>query len=101
MLDLNEIEIGGEYATENNQHRVVLGCSKDCKIVYVSRGGNVQNGYNTCTESSLELFASVCERKLRQVPPKEFEKIFNKNKCDKVQQGSNCCLNKKGTKKEN
>lgn len=39
------IAIGYEYKAGNNQDRLVLGYSKDGRVVYASRGGNKKNLY--------------------------------------------------------
>ena len=67
-ISVSDIEKGWIYATQNNQHRLVLGWDEENKVVYSSRGGNAMNEFNTRTTCSPESFAEACSEKLRQVP---------------------------------
>lgn len=76
-ISTNEIEIGYEYQTPNNQDRVVLGYDKDGRVVYGSRGGNVKNPYTIREACTKERFADACSQKGRQITHDELDKIIN------------------------
>ncbi len=57
---INNIKIGYEYQTPNNQDRLVLGFDKSGRVVYASRGGNVRNEYNARYACKKERFAKAC-----------------------------------------
>jgi hypothetical protein len=89
-----EVVIGGKYRTENNQERVVVGCSSDCKVVYASRGGNVKNSFDHRVASSLSRFADACSEKMGQLSPDELQDVINECNAQNAIGGGDCCLQK-------
>lgn len=75
-IDKSAVQAGWLYKNANNQERVVLGCDSDCKVVYASRGGNVQNAFDHREVSSLERFAEACSERVRQLTQAELQSII-------------------------
>lgn len=65
-INVNDVERGWLFKTENNQERVVLGFNDENKVVYASRGGNVKNLFDHREASSIERFATSCSERLEQ-----------------------------------
>ena len=65
-INVNDVELGWLFKTSNNQERAVLGFDEDNKVVYASRGGNVNNLFDHREASSIERFASSCSERLEQ-----------------------------------
>lgn len=93
-INKSEVIIGGKYKTENNQERIVVGCSTDCKVVYASRGGNVKNEFDHREASSLDRFAEACSEKIDQLSPDELQEVIEKCNAQNAVGGGDCCLSK-------
>lgn len=92
-IEQSAVEAGWLYKTPNNQERVVLGCNSDCKVIYASRGGNVQNAFDHREASSLERFAEACSEKVRQLTADEMQKIVAScNASSVIVSGETCCF---------
>lgn len=65
-INVNDVERGWLFKTENNQERVVLGFNNENKVIYASRGGNVKNLFDHREASSIERFAESCSERLEQ-----------------------------------
>ncbi|WP_334078956.1 hypothetical protein [Microbulbifer sp. M83] len=91
-IEENEVVIGGVYKTLGNQERVVVGCNENCKVVYASRGGNVQNEFDHREASSIERFADSCSEKIGQLSPEELREIIEKCNAQNAISGADCCL---------
>lgn len=94
-INESEVVIGGKYKTENNQERIVVGCSSDCKVVYASRGGYAKNVFDHRDASSLDRFAEACSEKIGQLSPGELKEIIETCNAQNAVGGGNCCLSKK------
>jgi hypothetical protein len=65
-INSNDIESGWLFKTPNNQERIVLGFNSEGKVVYASRGGNVQGPFAVRDVSSVERFTDSCSERLEQ-----------------------------------
>jgi len=93
-INKSDVVIGGKYRTENNQERIVVGCSADCKVVYASRGGNVQNAFDNREASSLTRFAEACAEKIGQLTADELQEAIEACNAQNAVSGGECCLQK-------
>jgi hypothetical protein len=92
-IDQSTVQAGWLYKTPNNQERVVLGCNADCKVVYASRGGNVQNAFDHREASSLKRFAEACSERVRQLSSDELQSIIQLcNASSVIVPGETCCF---------
>lgn len=92
-IDQSAVQVGWLYKTTKNQERVVLGCNSDCKVVYASRGGNVQNAFDHREASSLERFAEACSERVKQLSSDELQVIVQLcNASPVIVSGETCCF---------
>lgn len=93
-INASEVVIGGKYKTKNNQERIVVGCNSDCKVVYASRGGNVNNKFDNRVASSLDSFSEACSEKIGQLSPEELQEVIETCNAQNAVGGGDCCLSK-------
>lgn len=67
---------GELYVTEGNQERLVIGQTPAGDVAYASRGGNIQNDYNSCQIVSKATFQGAC-RYERTVSATELARVQN------------------------
>lgn len=93
-INESDVVIGGKYKTEGDQERIVVGCDADCKVVYASRGGNVQNAFDHRQASSLSRFAEACSEKIDQLTADELKEAIETCNAQNTVSGGECCLQK-------
>ena len=91
-INESDVVIGGKYKTEGDQERIVVGCNEDCKVVYASRGGNVQNEFDHREASSLSRFAEACSEKIGQLTTDELLEVIETCNAQNAVSGGECCL---------
>ena len=79
-----QIAIGYEYQAGNNQDRVVLGYTKDMRVVYATRGGNKKNPYDHRYTSKKETFAKACYARGAKLKPLALKQIIQNTHADSV-----------------
>lgn len=75
-INSNDIESGWLFKTPNNQERIVLGFNLEGKVVYASRGGNVQGPFSVRNESSIERFIDSCSERKEQYSEDRMNEII-------------------------
>lgn len=100
-IKITEVQVGWIYKTPNNQERAVLGCNSDCKVVYASRGGYVQNEFIHREASTIERFAEACSEKVKELSDKELKNIIiSCNASNVIIKDSICCFRSEEIKAE-
>lgn len=95
-IPVSDVAIGFEYIAGDDQMRVVIGCSSECKVVYAYKGKSPTQKYSNRQKSSLDRFAKACSKKIGQLSSKQLQQIIQDcNGQNAIVPGETCCLAKK------
>jgi hypothetical protein len=91
-INHNQLSIGTVYSTVNGQHRVILGCDSQGRVVYASKSGLITSQtYNRKISCQTARFCKNCNAIVGKMPLPQLQLVIqNVNAATVLSKGLGC-----------